>query len=291
MNSESREATIRPCISAFPLLLAAAACAGLSNEDAAQLVREATAPGTAVEYVRYLGGYSPGDDALDLERLGLVTLTAGDIRSNRPLRVSLTPEGARLGLALEPRDDGYLLRGALCRIVFADAGPLKEVASDSVRYLAADLEFRHGEFTELLQRLRATRALDPPQCDTAAVLRRQGQFLLEKGTWRLNAPPRIPGNVSTSVSYEYDNFGSRTGAKNELRIPAPIDPDGDSVTVVWFGRVFNGDSLVPMPDLQSSGLTATFRGLSGALVLAIARDRWGASDTAEFCFQSRRFSC
>jgi hypothetical protein len=170
-------------------------------------------------------------------------------------------------------------------------GPLQEVASDSISVMESDLEFRHDEFTELLARLRGSSALDASECDTTKVFRRRGQFLRRDRAWQLNAPPEIPQGGSMTVKYEYDDSGRRSGASNEIDLPAPTDPDGDSVTVSWIGLSFNGDSLVPMTALRTDGLTASFRGTGGARVLAIARDRWGAADTAEFCFESQYFRC
>jgi len=272
-------------LSAVTLLVA---CGSLRSGDAERLLRERVGSGEPVYLRVFMPPYEGTDQTTALAQLGLIAFTAGDFAKDRQSRSGVTAAGTALGLSLK---DGDLVTGKLCDVVFGTISMLGKAEGDSVKVVQATYGLRHAAPTPLLDKVRGTKAIDADACDPAKVYPRQAQFVRTAGTWRLNNPPKIPAGLSTAVRYDYDKVGRRTGATNEMTILQPVDPDGDPVDVSWTGELFDGKRLAPMTMLKAAGLKATFPGMSGAIVFAIARDRFGGVDTARFCFRSDEFSC
>lgn len=279
----------RPIVTAALTGLLTLACGGVGSGDAERMLRERVGPGEPVYFDTYVGGYSATDRIKEMVRLELIEYVEGDFFRDRKGKVTVTAVGALLGIELAEQD---YLRGKLCEVAFDSITHLGKPSADSVRVVVVDYVLRHAAFTPLLERLRESTLIDRETCDSAKTYGQQAQFVHVAGGWRLNNPPVIPDSgTRTTVQYKYDDSGRRTGAENEMSIPVPTDADGDSVTITWSGEVYDGKGLVLMNALKPAGVTATFPGMSGAVVYAIARDRFGGVDSARFCFQSRQFSC
>lgn len=277
-----------PTIDALAMSALLTACGSIGRGEAERLLRERIGAGDEVRLNTYVGSYTATEYINDLVRLGIIEFTPGEITKDHVGRATVTAEGARLGAALQ---EGEILGGKLCEIVFGAVTRLGKPSGDSVAIVEVDYVLRHANDTPLMAKLRGSKAVSPSECSADTTFVQHGQFIRGSDAWRLNRAPVISNQLTTTVQYEYDRFGSRTGAMNEVKILAPTDGDGDSVTVTWSGSEFTGKELAPMTTLKSAGLSATFPGMSGAVVYAIARDRWGGVDSVKFCFESSRFSC
>ncbi len=276
------------CIAAALSATMIAACGSLGSGDAERLLKEQIGSGEPVNLSIYVGRYSGGEQVAELVRLGLIQQPATDARTGTQEPTVLTPAGVSLGLTFSDRE---WVTGKLCDITFGMIKEFRKAKGDSVPVVKATYVLRHSGPTPLLEKVHGSKAIAADACDISKEFPKQAQFVRIAGAWRINNAPKVPGNVITKVNYQYGQFSAPTGAINEMTINKPVDPDGDSVTVTWEGLEFNGKALEPMTTLKPAGLTATFPGMSGAVVYAIARDPFGGVDSVRFCFASRGFSC
>jgi hypothetical protein len=283
-------------------LAALAACSpSLSPDRAAEVLRAEHASPEAV----YWNG-ALEDDLGGLARLGLLQYKPGDFFRALSEQLSLTPEGERLGLQATAdtfpdrshRYVSYSVRAKLCEIVFGEVTTVQPVPRHDTSAFEVRYTLRHASPTELLRRIRGT-SLDRGDCDSTAVYEKRAVFLRVPDGWHRNRPPVFPESIrsESETEFDYDDRGLLVGAVTRLKTEArATDPDGDSVTHRWTGRLFTGDSLIPA-QLEVSGDEVKWRTYilmgepAGGIIYLIASDSWGDSASVRFCFQGGGFGC
>ncbi|NJD09800.1 MAG: hypothetical protein FIB01_04925 [Gemmatimonadetes bacterium] len=276
--------------------LALAGCAkDLTSERAAELIAARFPPDT-IEWTTD-AGWPRALEALAAQ--GWIQYSAGD---DAPT-LSLTPAGEQHGLRLT-RDSlaygGVRLTGRLCTLAVDSVGSITALERPGVRAAETRFTRRYLQPTALFDWLSRS-PVYRDECPPAKVHEGTATFLADGSTWRLNQAPAFPAQaqVQATTNFSRDSYGRLNGAAYTFEVATPAtDADGDSLSYRWVGRYYpgEGDKLLDM-ELMATGLRASWPGLvimgepAGGVVMFIAEDTWGATDTVRICIEGGSFGC